>query len=150
MARKGSFEFEIKAVTNSEELDKFSNQLNNFYKKYDNKEMKVKTPDFREAIKSVQSLEKAYEDYKKKSETSSAYTGLADKIKADLDEARSYFRETKAVLENGDVVSGLDAILSAASRNIHATVVDIGGYVDSLYEKINGFQERLYDFQKTE
>ena len=147
MARKGSFEFEIKAVTNSEELDKFSNQLNSFYKKYDNKEMKVKTPDFREAIKSVQSLEKAYEDYKKKSETSSAYTGLADKIKADLDEARSYFRETKAVLENGDVVSGLDAILGAASRNIHATVVDIGGYVDSLYGKINDFQERLYDLR---
>lgn len=147
MARKGSFEFEIKAVTNSEELDKFSNQLNSFYKKYDNKEIKVKTPDFREAIKSVQSLEKAYEDYKKKSETSSAYTGLADKIKADLDEARSYFRETKAVLENGDVVSGLDAILGAASRNIHATVVDIGGYVDSLYEKINDFQERLYNLR---
>lgn len=147
MARKGSFEFEIKAVTNSEELDKFSGQLDSFYKKYDNKEMKVKTPDFREAIKSVQSLGKAYEDYQKRSESSSAYTGIADKIKADLDEAQSYFRETKAVLENGDIVSGLNSILDAASKNVHATVVDLGGYVDSLYEKINNFQERLYDLR---
>ena len=147
MARKGSFEFEIKAVTNSEELDKLSNQLNNFYKKYDNKEMKVKTPDFREAIKSVQDLGKAYDDYLSKSKTSSAYTGLADKIKADLDEAQSYFRETKAVLENGDVVSGLNSILDAASKNVHATVVDLGGYVDSLYEKISDFQSRLYDLR---
>ncbi len=147
MARKGSFEFEIKAVTNSEELDKLSNQLNDFYKKYNNKEMKVKTPDFREAIKSVQSLGKAYEDYQKRSQSSSAYTGFADKIKADLDEAQSYFRETKAVLENGDIVSGLNSILDAASRNVHATVVDLGGYVDSLYEKINDFQERLYELK---
>ena len=147
MARKGSFEFEIKAVTNSEELDKLSNQLNGFYKKYNNKEMKVKTPDFREAIKSVQSLGKAYEDYQKRSQSSSAYTGFADKIKADLDEAQSYFRETKAVLENGDIVSGLNSILDAASRNVHATVVDLGGYVDSLYEKINNFQERLYELK---
>lgn len=149
MARKGSFEFEIKAVTNAEELDKLSSQLDSFYKKYDNKEMKVKTPDFREAIKSVQSLEKTYEEYKKRAESSSAYTGFADKIKADLDEAKNQFKDVKAVLENGDIVSGLDNILNAASRNIHATFIDLGGYVDDLYEKIGDFQERLFNLQNT-
>lgn len=142
MARKGKFEFEIKAITKTEELDALEKRLNGFYKKYEDRSIKIDMPDFRGVIQDIASMEK---EYKKYLDMGSTGVPIADKLKAELEKAKSYFKDAVVTFDNGENAFGFDQIMEQFRKNSAAMSVDLTGEIQNIKDKIaeiiNAFKE---------
>ena len=145
--------YDVEVEKNS--LNNASKLLDSFYKKYENKSLKVDTNDMSKAVKQgVSEMQKIYKkgldqlsEYESKTSTQppwwKAESGLEQQLKETRNKMKDFFNETKVLFSDGSIVSGLDNILTKSMENVSITAVDLGGRIEHLKKQIKGVVKEI-------
>lgn len=142
-------EVEKKSLNNASKL------LDAFYKKYNDKSLKVDTADMATAVK--QGVSEMQQIYKKGMDQMAAYqadlstqppwwqaeAGLEDSLNREMSMMRDFFNDAKVLFSDKSLVSGLDDILTKSMENVSIVAVDLGERVNYLRTQITDTVDSL-------
>ena len=119
----------IETQVDTDTIKRSSATLDNFYKKYQSKEMKVDTSDFFQAIDAVRSLRKELDTTKK---NSPHMEGIIGQMSGELERAGQQFSEAIIHFTNGDIAKGLNEAVDKISQGFSIKAVDLGDYLSNM------------------
>lgn len=119
----------IETQVDTDTIKRSSATLDNFYKKYQSKEMKVDTSDFFQAIDAVRSLRKELDTTKK---NSPHMEGIIGQMSGELERAGQQFSEAIIHFTNGDIARGLNEAVDKISHGFSIKAVDLGDYLSNM------------------
>ena len=151
MAEREGFQFEFKYNIEVEKstMNQACRILDDFYKKYENKKMKIDTNDMvkaaRDGISKIQSL------YQQGLSEEIPWWDIEDGLKESLDRARKqmndFFAKTKLTFSDGLSISALDDnLLDAFNRNATLKIVDLTGRISELKSEMASVIDKLKSF----
>jgi hypothetical protein len=122
----------IETQVDTDTIKKSSATLDNFYKKYQSKNMKVDTSDFFQAVDAVRSLRKELETTKKNAPN---MEGIIGQMSTELDKVEQQFERTIVHFTNGDIANGLNEAVDKIASGLSIQSVDLGDYLTSVEQR---------------
>ena len=119
----------IETQVDTDTIKKSSATLDNFYRKYQNKDMKVDTSDFFQAIDAVRSLRKELDTTQK---NSPQMTGIIGQMSSELEQAAKQFGDAIVHFTNGDIANGLNEAVDKITQGLQVKSVDLGEFLSTV------------------
>ena len=131
---------QIQAQADEASIKQASSTLDNFYKKYQNKTMKVDTSDFFKAVDAVRTLRKELDSTQKHSPH---MEGIIGHMSGELERAGKQFSDAIVHFTNGDIVKGLNAAVDKVSQGFSIKSVDLGDFLSSMTRSVKETTDAL-------
>ena len=131
---------QIGVQVNTDDIKKSSATLDNFYKKYQSKDMRVDTSDFFQAVDAVRALKKELDTVQK---NSPHMEGIIAQMSGGLKEAEQQFKDAIIRFTNGDVAHGLNEAVNKVSQGFQIKNVDLGGFLSGAQNAIKETTDAL-------
>ena len=120
---------QIGVQVDTDTIKKSSATLDNFYKKYHSKDMKVDTSDFFKAVDAVRSLRKELDTVQK---NSPHMEGIIGQMSSGLAEAGQQFKDAIIHFTNGDIAHGLNEAVDKITQGFQVKNVDLGNFLSTI------------------